>query len=314
MPVYNDWIACQSLIQELDKVVTDQNWNAEILVLNDGSHDKRPPLSFPIKSIQRVRTLSLKRNLGHQRAICVGLAYAESNWKGDYVIIMDGDGQDNPTDIPRLLSAAVEDQRQPIVFAARLKRSENLVFRIFYTIYRYVHYLLTGHRVRVGNFSVLPYSRLATLCLYPELWNHYAAAVFKSKLPRTQISINRRSRSDDHSKMNFVGLVVHGLSAISVFGEIIGVRMFLFSSMLLFSAGVGALVVAGIRFFTNMAIPGWATYAASAMIIVGIQSLLLMLIFIFVVLSARNGSVFLPSRDFHLFVGKVENWDSDTHD
>ena len=99
------------------------------------------------------------------------------------------------------------------------------MFRFFYHIYRVLHRALTGVSVRVGNFSILPATFLTTLVAMSELWNHYAAAVFRSKLPFTMIPVPRGTRIAGRSRMNFTALVSHGLSAISVFGDIVGVRL-----------------------------------------------------------------------------------------
>lgn len=310
MPVYNDWVACSGLLTEINAVAESENWDASVLVIDDGSFNARSTSNLSLANLQQVNILHLKRNLGHQRAICIGLAHAAEHWAGKCVIVMDGDGQDGPTDIPALLKTALADPREPVVFAARQRRAESAVFRFFYVIFKAVHYLLTGHKVRVGNFSAIPFSRLKTLCVFPDLWNHYAATVFKSKIPRTQIPIDRRIRSEGYSRMNFVGLVVHGLSAMSVFGETIGVRLLMISGVLGFCALIGGLIVTSIRLFTDWAIPGWATYAVIGMSIVGIQAVLLMVVFVFVVLSARNASFFLPSRDYHIFVDRIEPWQS----
>jgi hypothetical protein len=86
-----------------------------------------------------------------------------------------------------------------------------------YWFYKIAHRILTGVNIRVGNFSILPSSYLTTLVVMSELWNHYATSVFRSGLPVTTIPIPRGYRDAGRSRMNFVSLVVHGLSAISVF-------------------------------------------------------------------------------------------------
>lgn len=308
MPVFNDWIACATLIQDLHEVAHSENWKAKILVIDDGSNVAGPDHQNWETSCHPIDILRLKRNLGHQRAICIGLAFACDHWTGDCVVVMDGDGQDGATDIPALLNIALTDPNSPVVFAERQRRPENLLFKVGYAMYKACHLFLTGHQVRVGNFSAIPFARAKTLCVFSELWNHYAATVFKSKLPRRQIPIDRRGRTDGSSRMNLVGLVVHGLSAMSVFGETIGVRLLILTGILGVLSFIAGVTVLAIRLFTDLAIPGWATYALIGSAIVGIQAVLLMLVFVFVVLSGRNGSVFLPSRDYHAFIERIEPW------
>jgi hypothetical protein len=136
----------------------------------------------------------------------------------------------------------------------------------------------------------------------PELWNHYAAAVFRSKLPFLMVSIPRGTRISGESKMNFVALVSHGLSAISVFGDIVGVRLLIGSLTASFLAGLGIGLVVIIRFFTDLAIPGWATYATGTLAIMMIQFVTIASCFTFFMLSGRANLGFVPLRDYPLFV------------
>src|SRR5262249_34330459 len=147
------------------------------------------------------------------------------------------------------------------VFAERMKRSESLVFRFFYYLYRHLHFLLTSVRVRVGNFSAIPRQRLESLVAVSELWNHYAAAVFHSRQPYCSIPTQRAHRLSGRSSMNFVSLVAHGLSAISVYREVIGVRLLVLAICLALVAVAGLVTTVFLRLNTNLAIPGWATSA-----------------------------------------------------
>jgi hypothetical protein len=129
---------------------------------------------------------------------------------------------------------------------------------------------LTGISVRVGNFSILPRSYLGTLVVLAELWNHYAAAVFRSQLRFTMIPIPRGRRIAGTSRMNFVSLVTHGLSAVSVFADVVGVRLLIGSLAGSMIAAIGIVIVVVIRLFTNQAIPGWA-HTIGTLIIILIQ-------------------------------------------
>jgi hypothetical protein len=178
-------------------------------------------------------------------------------------------------------------------------------FRFFYHIYRVLHRALTGVSVRVGNFSILPATFLTTLVAMSELWNHYAAAVFRSKLPFTMIPIPRGTRIAGRSRMNFTALVSHGLSAISVFGDIVGVRLLVASLAGSFLTALGIMVVAAIRIFTNQAIPGWATYTTGVLAIIMIQFITIAASFTFFMLSSRTNLGFVPLRDYALFVDEA---------
>lgn len=218
---------------------------------------------------------------------------------------MDADGEDTPEGTVTLVRSFTDATCSTAVFARRARRSESYLFRSLYHTYRFVHWSLTGIGVRVGNFSILPMRYLDTLVAMPELWNHYAAAVFRSKLPFTMTPIARGTRIAGRSGMNFVSLVSHGLSAMAVFGDVVGVR-FLVGSLIGSLIGAVLLVaVVIIRFTTALAVPGWATYAAGLLIVIIIQLVTTALSFSFFMLANRTNLGFVPLRDFSLFLDKV---------
>jgi polyisoprenyl-phosphate glycosyltransferase len=195
-PIYNDWTAVAALIAALNDTFASEQMCASILVVNDGSRTQ-PDLalsSLTLPAIDEVDVLHLRRNLGHQRAIAIGLAYIEANTEHEAVVVMDGDGEDRPEDIPRLLRRLQTDPASPVVFAERTRRSEGIVFATLYWWYRIVHRLLTGERVRVGNFSIIPRAALRSLVSTSDLWNHYAAAVFHARIPFVTVPTTRGSR------------------------------------------------------------------------------------------------------------------------
>jgi polyisoprenyl-phosphate glycosyltransferase len=306
MPIYNDWRSLYLLLPELDKELHSARLNARLLLVDDGSTEKVPEnlSNLKMRSIEGIDVLPLRRNLGHQRAIAVGLSYIEANEPTRTVIIMDADGEDRAADVPRLVRECLAHNSEKIIFAERTRRSEGLTFACFYHLYRFIHWLLTGVPVRVGNFSVVPNNALKRLVAVSELWNHYAAAVHKAKLPISLIPTQRSVRLDGNTKMDLVSLVVHGLSAMAVFGDRIGVRLLIIVSFGMLLAVGGIFGVAIIRFTTDLAIPGWATYASGLLLVITVQMLLVVLGFIFVILAARNTLNVIPSRDYaHLIEG-----------
>jgi hypothetical protein len=217
---------------------------------------------------------------------------------------MDGDGEDTPAGALQLLDAFTGESA---IFAKRSRRTESFSFRVLYRLYKLVHYLLTGVKVEVGNFSILPSRYLGTLVVTSELWNHYAAAVIRSGLLMTTIPIPRGYRITGSSKMNFVTLAAHGMSAISVYGDVVGVRVLIASMFGSLMAAAGIVGVITRRVFTNRAVPGWATYAIGALAIIFIQFATLALSLTFTFLSNRINLSFVPLRDYELFVAGVHD-------
>ena len=215
---------------------------------------------------------------------------------------MDADGEDSPSDIPILLDQVQAQGDAKVVFAGRARRSEGVLFQVFYQMFKMAHWLLTGIKVRFGNFSAVPGTVLPRLVSVPDLWNHYAAAVVKSRIPYTVVPTARARRISGSSRMNFISLVVHGLSAVSVFSDRVGVRLLVALSAVttVFCAGLAAIAVIGL--ISDVVVPRWLYYVAGFLTILLGQTLLLALVFIFVILAGRSGPSFIPSRDYSYFV------------
>ena len=304
LPVFNDWLSLSLLIPQLDETLAAHRFTAELVVVDDASTTEVDPgiVKARLSAITSVGVVRLRRNLGHQRAIAIGLAFIHAHAAEAPVVVMDADGEDEPSDVPRLIKKCCDEGGVPIVFAERRKRSEGLIFRACYIIYRVAHRILTGHRVRVGNFSVLPWNALSSLVAVSELWNHYAAAVVKARLPWASVPTTRGHRLAGASSMHFTALVVHGLSALSVFGETVGVRVLIAALVLAALLVVGLATVLVVRVGTALAIPGWATYTGGLLLLALMQVSLVGFIITFAILSNRSAFTFMPLRDYQLFV------------
>lgn len=300
IPVFNDWASLSLLIKKLDEVMPTL---FDILIIDDASTVPYKGDDFvDFKNIRTISILELKRNLGHQRAIALGLAYIEANLGCQAVIVMDADGEDDPIDVPRLINKCADCEFSKMIFARRMERSENLIFKFFYSLYRKLYRILTGHEIRVGNFSIIPYKHLQRLVVVSEIWNHYAVGALKARLAHASIAVRRGHRLAGKSTMNFVSLVTHGLSAISVYGDTVGARLLIASCLLIVLSILGIFVATFIRLTTTFAIPGWTSYVVGIFLIIMIQSVILSLFFIFIVLGGRNSISFIPQRDYLLFI------------
>lgn len=301
MPLRDDWASAAELIRRLDRTLAFFPCHLHMLIVDDGSVLPCTAEEFqgPFAVVRSVRVLPLRRNLGHQRAIAIGLVHIGKAMACDAVLVMDADGEDTPEGALQLLRSFTGAEA---IFAERSRRTESFMFRFFYHVYKILHLALTGISVRVGNFSILPARYVDTLAVMSELWNHYAAAVFRSGLQFRTEPIPRGYRIAGTSRMNFVSLTAHGMSAISVFGDVVGVRLLIASMLGASLAALGIFVVAGIRLFTDRAIPGWATYSIGALTIILMQCITMAASFTFTMLSSRINLSFVPLRDYELFV------------
>lgn len=234
IPSYNDWEALELLLPIIDNFLTLKNLNGSVLIIDDASTIpvKEKTLGQNYRAIDGVDILKLRRNLGHQRAIAIGLAYAEAQCTQDFVVVMDADGEDDPYGIEKLLAKYYQSQEPKIIFARRNQRSESNTFRFFYGLYRWLYRILTGKEISFGNFSLIPRSILHRLVVVSEIWIHYASGTIKSRLPFTQVNIPRNRRLVGKSQMNFVSLVSHGLSSIAIYGDVVGTRLLIATSLL----------------------------------------------------------------------------------
>lgn len=300
LPVYNDWIAACRVLRELDAELDSAGRTADVLLIDDASTeplDSAVAGALPLnRGVASVQVLRLRRNLGHQRAIAIGLAYLEAGGEApDLTIVMDADGEDRPSDVPRLIEAA--ERGTAVVFAERRRRSEGPLFATLYHGYRGLHRLFTGISVRVGNFSAIPRAQLSRLVAVSDLWNHFAAAVFKSRIPFRTIATQRGRRYAGEPHMNFSALASHGLSAMAAFGDRVGVRLLLVATGL---AGAVAITLA-IGLTKSTWTPGTPFLLALVLLLL-FQTFAIALTFVFVILGGRDTATFLPLRDYHYFI------------
>lgn len=303
LPVYDDWRSLSALLPEVAAALAPLTSSFSVLVVDDGSTAAVPAdLACDVKGPASVRVLRLRRNLGHQRAIAIGLAYIDDHVSCDAVIVMDADGEDRPADLAPLLDRFEREGRSKLVFAARARRAEGALFRSFYRLYQLIHAVLTGMGVRIGNFSVIPQARVASLVVTSELWVHYAAAAMRSRQPLCMLSCSRGQRIDGRSRMGFGALVVHGLSAIAAHGDVVFTRLVMGASALAALTLAALAAVVGIRLFTAVAIPGWATLASGLLVLVFLQAAMFAVALTFQVLGSRQYSTVIPRRDYVHFV------------
>jgi len=298
IPSFNDWAALRLLLPGIDRGLAGTKWSASVLIVDDASTDPIPE-DWPgdsFEAIESITVLHLRCNLGHQRAIALGLYHAHEFTEVAAVLVMDGDGEDRAEDVPKLLEEFERGGRREAVFAARTRRMESFTFQFFYHAYRVIHRVLTGIEVRVGNFSVLPRSVLVRLMASSDLWNHYAAAVDRGRLPRRLLPLARGRRLEGRSRMNFVSLLIHGLAAMSVFSDTISAR-------LLAASAVFAVLGAGLIVGTGMSLVAGILLALAA------QSLTFAGLFALAIVSRRSVANFLLLRDApHFILGTTVCW------
>jgi glycosyltransferase involved in cell wall biosynthesis len=298
-PLFNDWDCLYQLVEEIRLVLTPTKYrDYKILVVDDCS-------SLEVKKDKLkghpVEILHLNKNLGHQKAIAIGLSYLNANSKDDFFVVMDVDGEDKPEHLPILLEEASKDSAKEIVFARRTKRKESFFFKIFYKIYKYAFIFLTGKVINFGNFSVIPKKVLDKVTHVSDIWNHYPGGIIRSRLLYKSVGLERGMRYTGKSKMNYTSLVIHGLSAVAVYIDTVSVRLLIAISCLILVAIAGIITV----FIYSSYLPSWAVLIFFGILM---QAFLSALILVFTVLSYRVNFNFLPAAHFQDYVESVETF------
>ncbi|NUM87724.1 MAG: glycosyltransferase family 2 protein [Bdellovibrionales bacterium] len=292
IPVFNDWASLDKLLKDLDaQAATLPGTDFHAMVINDGSTLAGTP-SGPWPHLRGVEVADLVANFGHQRALACGLGLAAGG-EVDQILLMDGDGEDRPEDIPSLLAASGDSH---IAVARRKKRSEGPGFRAGYLLYKWLFLLATGRWIYFGNFMTIPRTLAEPLSHSPHAGNHLAAAIMRLRLPVQAVDVARGRRFDGKSQMSYVTLVLHGLSAISVFAEMVLTRTLLFLGALAGASALGLLTVAAVRSFTDLAIPGWATYVSLALLALIFQAMMGALFLTFLSLALRQIPAWIPAE------------------
>jgi glycosyltransferase involved in cell wall biosynthesis len=304
-PVFNDWASFWELVKALDLQAPRWNMRVDLIAVDDGSTQPRGPAPDSIKHLNTVSVLTLACNIGHQRALAVGVAHVNQLGEHDCVVIMDCDGEDRPEDIARLIEA---HHRQPdaIIAAQRTQRSEGVTFSASYTVYKRVFRALTGRNIDFGNFCLVPAMHISRLAHMAELWNHLAGTIVRARTPLVRIETRRGQRYAGRSHMNTISLIVHGLSAMAVFSDLLFVRLLVAALVIGFLAILGTIVAIGIRVFSDLAIPGWATTAVGLLLIILVQGLNLSAMAAFMTLTNRSTVPFIPAINAGSYIRGVQ--------
>ena len=228
IPVFNDWESLKTLIENINQEIKSiNNFEFNCIVINDSSTTQMQNISKP-QTFKNFKILDLKKNIGHARCIATGLRYLVNNEKFDFVILMDGDGEDRPEEIKNLISKASSLDNSSVV-AKRVKRSEGFIFKFLYESHKILTYLSTGKKIFFGNYSCLTFEDVKILINNKTTWSSFSGSVTKNLSNLVEINSTRGLRYFGPSKMSLVKLVIHSLAIMASFKE----SVFLRSSLLI---------------------------------------------------------------------------------
>ena len=268
MPVYEDQEASTRLFRELFAEYGDRVF---VVAVDDGSINHPVHMEAIQSAGLKGVVIRLKRNVGHQRAIAIGINYVADHMPDmACTVVMDSDGEDTPQSIRQLVEP-MQSSNIDVVVAQRKSRVETLRFKAFYIVYKTLFQLLTGRKISFGNFMALKPAALKRLAAMQELWMHVASCVLTSKLRVQSIPIDRGPRFAGKSKMNFVGLALHGFRALMVFAEDVLVRVGIICAFVAVITVLASIIAIGLK-LAGFATPGWFSVALGILLLVFLQT------------------------------------------
>ena len=227
IPIYNDWQSVSKLIDDINLNTAGSDNEISIIIVNDASNYDRQNEEKNLENIHSIKILNMKINQGHSRCIATGLKYIYEKEDFDYVIPMDGDGEDRPEEIKEFLNQIKNSNDKPIV-GERVKRSENLIFKICYQMHKLITLTFTGKSIKYGNFTCLPKTTVEKMINEKATWNSFSGSLRKIENDLLPVPSTRGTRYFGPSKMSFFNLLKHSLSIISVFRKTFLIRSALF--------------------------------------------------------------------------------------
>ena len=304
IPVLDDGPSLGKLIDALGRVPAIAAGSAKLIVVDDGSLPSLQPINTDEACMLDGEIIRLKRNLGHQRAIAIGLSHVVATNEAGRVVVMDGDGEDRPEDVARILDALNGKDMDCIAVGERASRSEGLLFTAFYHLYRILFRVLTGQQIRFGNFLAMTIGSARRLVDMSELWLNLPATVIRSRLPIAPVPTSRGHRYVGTSRMNLVSLVVHGLSAMAVFMERLLTRVILAAAGLAV-LGLAASLIAIAFKIAGLATPGWMTTVVGTSLVVIVMTGALALIGLIGGLAGSVAVTTPPAAGHRQFIAEI---------
>ena len=227
IPVYNDWDSVFKLLEDIDKQIFNWNMHVSVLIVNDASTDQKPNNNFSFKNLKTIQVINMIENKGHARCNAAGLKYIDEKDNIDYVIPMDGDGEDRPEEIKNFIELSKEAGDRSIV-GERVKRSEGLFFKFCYQFHKYLTLAFTGQSIKFGNFSCLSKITVEKMLQEKATWSSFSGSLKKVEKNLITTPSMRGTRYFGPSQMSFFNLLKHSLSIISVFRKTVLIRSALF--------------------------------------------------------------------------------------
>ena len=233
IPVYNDWQSVIKLLEIINSEVSGLSHEFSVIIVNDNSTENKSEMPINLDNLNSIKIINMKNNQGHARCIATGLKHIFEKEEFDYVIPMDGDGEDRPDEIKQFVDNLNYSPDMSIV-GERIKRSEGLIFKFCYSIHKLITLTFAGETIKYGNYSCLPKSIVEKMINEKATWSSFSGSLAKVAKDRVGIPSVRGTRYFGPSKMSFKNLIIHSLAIISVFKKKVLIRSILFQLVYVF--------------------------------------------------------------------------------
>ena len=233
IPVYNDWQSVFKLLDNINSEVSTLDDEFSVIIINDASTENRSEFSTDLGSLKSIQIINMRENKGHARCNAAGLKYINEKEDFNYIVPMDGDGEDRPEELS-LLIAKIKDFPDAVITANRVKRSEGFIFKFCYLAHKYLTLVFTGQNIKYGNYVCLPKSIVNEMVNESATWSSFSGSLAKIVKDKKSVPSDRGERYFGPSKMSFINLLKHSLSIIAVFKTTLLIRSTLFLIAYLF--------------------------------------------------------------------------------
>ena len=183
VPIYNDWQSASKLLEEINSNISGLECQFSVIIVNDASSEQQSISPLNIENLQSIKIINMKENRGHARCIASGLKYIYEKEEFDYVVPMDGDGEDRPKEIKGFMEYLNYTSDKPIV-GERVKRSESLLFKFCYSVHKILTFAFTGKSIKFGNYTCLPKSTVEKMINDKATWSSFSGALTKVEKDR----------------------------------------------------------------------------------------------------------------------------------
>ena len=216
IPVFNDFKSASKLIEEIDINISELKAAFSVIVVNDASTEEKILETKNLNNIKSLKLINMRNNKGHARCIAAGLKHISENEDFDYVIPMDGDGEDRPEEIRNFVEK-IKDNPNNTIVGERVKRSESLVFKVCYFFHKIITFTFTGKFIKFGNYTCLTKKTVKKLIEDKATWSSFSGSLAKNEINLIKSPSIRGPRYFGPSKMSFLNLIKHSLAIIAVF-------------------------------------------------------------------------------------------------